>query len=137
VDLTTVKAYLFTITRNLYLEELRSARGRIERGAQRPEQAAVEIADPAPSPARVAMARRELEDTLADLQVLSESDRAALLLRADDLSYEEIAAALGIAPGAARVRVHRARLKLAQERDRRLEEANGGRLGIPMKEARR
>jgi hypothetical protein len=35
------------------------------------------------------------------------------------LSYEDIGAALGIAPGAARVRVHRARLKLAVERERR------------------
>jgi DNA-directed RNA polymerase specialized sigma24 family protein len=32
------------------------------------------------------------------------------------MTYEEIAAALGISPAAARVKVHRARLKLAEAR---------------------
>jgi RNA polymerase sigma-70 factor (ECF subfamily) len=48
---------------------------------------------------------------LADLP---EVDRAALLMRAvGQLSYEETAAALGLSVGAARVRVHRARARLA------------------------
>ena len=52
---------------------------------------------------------------LAALQTLPEIDRAAVLLRAEEgLSYEEVAAALGISSGAARVKVHRARLKLAE-----------------------
>ena len=50
---------------------------------------------------------------LSDLQELPEVDRAALLMRAEDaLPYEEIAAALLISPGAAKVRVHRARQRL-------------------------
>ncbi len=50
---------------------------------------------------------------MADLQTLAESDRAALLMRAEDeVPYEEIARALGISPGAAKVKVHRARQKL-------------------------
>jgi DNA-directed RNA polymerase specialized sigma24 family protein len=32
----------------------------------------------------------------------------------DDMSYEEIAAAVGISPGAAKVKVHRARARLLQ-----------------------
>ena len=52
---------------------------------------------------------------LAALQTLPEIDRAAVLLRAEEgMSYEEVAAALGISPVAARVKVHRARLKLAE-----------------------
>jgi RNA polymerase sigma-70 factor, ECF subfamily len=48
------------------------------------------------------------------LQQLPEVDRAALLMRTyDDLSYEAIAAALGLTVVATRVKVHRARLKLA------------------------
>jgi RNA polymerase sigma-70 factor (ECF subfamily) len=44
------------------------------------------------------------------LQQLSEVDRAVLLMRAeDDMSYEEIAAAVGISAGAAKVKIHRAR----------------------------
>jgi RNA polymerase sigma-70 factor (ECF subfamily) len=57
--------------------------------------------------------RERLEAVLHVLGQLPEGERAALLLRLDQgLSYEEIAAALGISTGAAKVRVHRARLKL-------------------------
>jgi RNA polymerase sigma-70 factor (ECF subfamily) len=50
------------------------------------------------------------------LQRLAEVDRAALLMRAQgELSYEQIAAALGISVVAARVKVHRARLELLEE----------------------
>jgi len=46
-------------------------------------------------------------------------DRAALLMRAvGQLSYEETAAALGLSVGATRVRVHRARAKLAAAANR-------------------
>jgi RNA polymerase sigma-70 factor (ECF subfamily) len=52
---------------------------------------------------------------LEALGTLPEGERAALLLRVDhDLPYEDIAAALGTTVGAAKVRVHRARLRLAQ-----------------------
>ena len=52
---------------------------------------------------------------LAALARLPEIDRAAVLMRADEgVPYEEIAAALGISTVAAKVKVHRARLKLAE-----------------------
>ena len=48
------------------------------------------------------------------LQDLPEGERAALLLRVDhDLPYEDIASALGTSLSAAKVRVHRARVRLA------------------------
>jgi RNA polymerase sigma-70 factor (ECF subfamily) len=51
-------------------------------------------------------------ETLAGLP---EVDRAAVLMRADEgLAYEEIAMALGISVASAKVKVHRARLKLAE-----------------------
>ena len=107
VDLTTVRGYLFTIARNLLLQERRR---------HRPTAALdVALADRGPGPETLALARGELRATLAALQTLPEIDRAALLMRADDgLSYEEIAAALGLSAGAARVKVHRARLRLAE-----------------------
>jgi RNA polymerase sigma-70 factor (ECF subfamily) len=44
-------------------------------------------------------------------------DRAVLLMRAlDDMPYEEIAETLGIPVVTAKVKVHRARLKLMQTR---------------------
>lgn len=110
VELVTVRAYLFAIARNLHLQYLRGRKPRAPLDD--------EIADARPGPAARALARDELATTLAALQTLPEMDRAALLMRAgDDLSYEEIAAALGLTPTAARVKVHRARLKLFQIRD--------------------
>ena len=55
---------------------------------------------------------------LAALAELPEIDRTALLLRVDEgLPYEDIAAILDISPTAARVKVHRARAKLARTRE--------------------
>lgn len=57
--------------------------------------------------------RTELEALQVYLQTVPEVDRAALLLRADGVAYEEIAVALRISQAAAKVKVHRLRLKLA------------------------
>jgi RNA polymerase sigma-70 factor (ECF subfamily) len=54
---------------------------------------------------------------LAALQQLREMDRTVLLMRAlDEMPYEEIAETLGIPIVTAKVKVHRARLKLMQTR---------------------
>ena len=54
---------------------------------------------------------------LAALQQLPEIDRTVLLMRTfDEMPYEEIAETLGIAVVSAKVKVHRARLKLMQSR---------------------
>lgn len=109
VDLTTVVGYLLTIARHLYLE------GR--RREDRHTTLDVEPADAGPGPHAIAATRAELDAVLADLQALSEVDRTALLMRADDqMSYEDISAALRITTGAAKVKVHRARRRLAERR---------------------
>lgn len=94
VDLSTVAGYLFTIARHLYLGGRRRdwRRGALDHDPE----------DAAPGPHDVAAARAELGAVLADLQSLPEPDRAALLMRAEDqMSYEEIAAALKTTVGAA------------------------------------
>lgn len=107
VDLTTVKGYLLTIARNLFLADRRHVR-RMTTLDERAQ-------DTRPGPERRAHAHLELQAVLAALQRLPEMDRAAVLLRAEEgMSYDEVAAALGISPVAARVKVHRARLKLAE-----------------------
>jgi RNA polymerase sigma-70 factor (ECF subfamily) len=107
VDLATVKGYLLTIARNLFLAERRHSR----RTTALDERAS----DSGPGPERQAHSRIELQAVLAALQTLPEIDRAAVLLRAEQgMSYEEVAAALGLSSGAARVKVYRARLKLAE-----------------------
>jgi RNA polymerase sigma-70 factor (ECF subfamily) len=102
----TVKAYLFTIVRRLYLQQ--------RRRQSRHEEISPELADPEPGPDHRAETRSELDAVLAVLRTLPELDRSVLLMRAQhELSYEEIAAVHGISVAAAKVKVHRARLKLA------------------------
>jgi RNA polymerase sigma-70 factor (ECF subfamily) len=59
---------------------------------------------------------------MAALRKLSEVDRAALLMRAQEgMTYEEIAQALDLPVTTVKVKVHRARLKLMQARENFLE----------------
>ena len=109
LDLTTVKAYLFAIARNLYLQQ--------RRGGNRSGPLDDQLADPAPGPHERIQARRNLNTVLSALQQLPEVDRAAVLMRAhDEMPYDDIAKALGISVSSAKVKVHRARLKLAEAR---------------------
>jgi RNA polymerase sigma-70 factor (ECF subfamily) len=107
----TVKAYLFMIARNLSIDLRRATRERVEYD---PDTVAA-----GPGPERATIARDELRAVQAMLADLPEVDRAALLMRAvGQLSYEETAAALGLSVGATRVRVHRARARLAAATNR-------------------
>jgi RNA polymerase sigma-70 factor, ECF subfamily len=107
----TVKAYLFMIARNLYREDLRRSR----RYATVSDTRRDEIRDSTPGPDVSVAARSDLRRLLAGLQQLSEIDRAVLIMRTEEgVSYEEIAAAVGISVGAARVKVHRARARLIE-----------------------
>ena len=107
VDLQTVRGYLFAIVRNLFLQQVKRDRRRqpLHEG----------VAANAPGPEDRAVAQGDLRAVLSALATLAEADRAAVLMRANDaLPYEEIARVLGISVGAAKVKVHRARHKLAE-----------------------
>jgi RNA polymerase sigma-70 factor (ECF subfamily) len=83
--------------------------------------------DGRPDPEDQASGQSELRVVLAALNRLPEIDRAAVLMRADEgLSYEEIAVSLGVTVTAAKVKVHRARLKLAEARLARPRPASNG-----------
>jgi RNA polymerase sigma-70 factor (ECF subfamily) len=102
----TVKAYLFSIARNLYLQERRKSRRNIQLEAS--------FADPAPAPDRLTESRMELEHAMRAVQSLPEADRTAFLLRVQhELSYEEIARVMQLPLATVKVKIHRARLKLA------------------------
>ena len=98
----TVKAYLLTITRNLYRDHLRS---------KRPE--AVELDERAesglPAPLRLEH-RSELRSIRARLRRVAPGDRRALLLYVvREMSYAEIASRLGVNVGSVKSRIARAR----------------------------
>jgi RNA polymerase sigma-70 factor (ECF subfamily) len=105
IRLETVKGYLFSIARNLHIEGFRRRR----REGVMPD----DVRDAAPGPEAVAAGRDALAAVLAALQAMPESDRAAVLMRADGVPYGDISRALGLTTAAVRVKVHRARLKLA------------------------
>jgi RNA polymerase sigma-70 factor (ECF subfamily) len=102
----SVKAYLFASARNLHRKQWRRA--------SRLEALDEGIPDPAASPDEAAEQQDEFRRTLAAVQRLPEIDRTLLLMRAEqELSYEDIAATTGLSVTAAKVRVFRARARLA------------------------
>jgi RNA polymerase sigma-70 factor, ECF subfamily len=105
----TVKSYLFTIARNAYIDLLRRAARQTQLDERMPDtriSAQTQMEQSA-----------EVRAVLAALQRLPEMDRTVLLMRTlAEMRYEEIAETLGIPVGTAKVKVHRARLKLMQTR---------------------
>lgn len=105
IRLGSVKAWLFVIARNLYRHELRHLRRKMPLDPIMPS---------ADSVSATLEAKEELTRVLKALAALPEVDRSALLLRvAEGFPYTKIAATLHISIAAAKVKVHRARLRLA------------------------
>jgi len=102
----TVRSYLFATARNLYLQQLRHLR----------RESPLEVTIPQnPSLVEKAEQKEQLQRAWAAIRQLAEVDRAAFLLRVEEgLSYEEIASALQLPVATAKVKVHRARLRLAE-----------------------
>jgi RNA polymerase sigma-70 factor (ECF subfamily) len=106
----TVKAYLFTIARHLYLDRQR-ARARFTDLDDSPPSSTPNAEDRA-------TVRSEVEHVKQAIAQLPEADRTALLMRASGLSYEEIADAIGASVGAVKVRVQRARKRIGDAQRR-------------------
>ena len=101
----TMKAYLLSIARNLYLERLRKHKLHAELSDGLP--------DPGPSLDKRYEDRDELLRIQKVLQQINEVDRAAFILRVQhELPYAEIARVLQISLSSVKVKVHRVRLKL-------------------------
>jgi len=108
----TVKAYLFAIARNLYREHYRRT--------QREADLSVFERDLSPTPDQLVENQLDLAEVQASIQTLPEVDRAALIMRVlYEMPYEEIARALSLSVVAAKVKVHRARLRIAEARLRK------------------
>ena len=101
IRLDTAKAYLLAIARNLARDRARAA-SRLSDGD-------VPETPVAPN----AEARLELGRTLEAVRALAPEYREPLLLAAAGVGYDEIGRMLGLTLGTVKIRVHRARLKLA------------------------
>jgi RNA polymerase sigma-70 factor (ECF subfamily) len=105
----TVKAYLFTIARNVYRDYMRRQKPMTELNES--------IPDPSLDLHIRTEQKAEVRELMSTLQQLSEIDRAALLMRVqEEMSYEEIALALELPLTSVKVKIHRARLKLIKAR---------------------
>src|SRR5215472_6149367 len=108
----TVRGYLFTIARNAYTDLLRRAARHTQLDENMPDtriSAQTQMEQSA-----------EVRAVLAALQQLPEMERTVLLMRTlDEMPYEEIAETLGISVVTAKVKDHRARVKLMQTRQAR------------------
>jgi RNA polymerase sigma-70 factor, ECF subfamily len=102
----TVKAYLLTITRNLYRDQLRSSRPILARQVELEDT----LPDAAPGVDLHVQHASTLKDVKTRLRRVARGDRRALLLYVvKEMSYAEVAAALGISIGAVKSRICRAR----------------------------
>jgi RNA polymerase sigma-70 factor (ECF subfamily) len=101
----TLKAYLFTIARNVFLEQQRKSKRQVVL------QDVYE--DGRPGPESLAQFRQELQTVWHVLQTVPEVDRTAFILRVQqELPYTEIARVLELSLSAVKVKVHRVRRKL-------------------------
>lgn len=105
----TLKAYLFTIARNIYLEQQRKRKRQVILSEGYP--------DPAPEPDKVVESQLEIQRVQHILQTLPEIDRAAFVLRVQhEMPCAEIGRVLGLSLSATKVKIHRVRKKLLAAR---------------------
>ncbi len=110
IAMATVKGYLLTIARNLFLQEMRKR----SRAAPLDDN----MRDPHPGPHAEVEKKAKYASVVAGLRQLPELDRAALLMSAfEGMTYGEIARALGISLAAVKMKIHRSRLALSRLED--------------------
>jgi len=107
IAMATVKGYLLTIARNLFLQELRKKSRAVPLDDS--------LRDPHPGPDAQTATKAEYVAVIARLQQLPEIDRAALLMSAfEGMPYAEIARVLGISLAAVKMKIHRSRLAVSR-----------------------
>ncbi len=113
----SVRTWLIRIGRNLYLNRARRDSRTTSLDALTEKGVSFRAGQPEPEPAALDRERgRELQ---AALLTLSETDRSLLLLTSQEkLSYREVSRILGISVAAVKVRVFRARQRLAKVLDK-------------------
>jgi RNA polymerase sigma-70 factor, ECF subfamily len=111
---TNMKGWLFTILRNIWLNELRKWPNGPQLVEIDPGNGVVDnVIEPSKNSFDLYVGKMETEQVRAAIQKLSEEFREIILLREyEDLSYHEIASILGCPVGTVMSRLGRARAKL-------------------------
>jgi RNA polymerase sigma-70 factor (ECF subfamily) len=119
---SAVSTWLFGITSRVVRHRRRKERWRRWLSGSA-EETAGHVASPLPDPLRVAERNQDAVIVYRVLDRLSERDRQVIVLcELEELSAEEVAELLGIQPGNARLRLHRARarfLRVYEEHERK------------------
>lgn len=103
----TVKGYLLTIARNLAYKKSQREKRFVP--------LSVDLVERQAEPSQLVEQAMNLQVAVQFIQTLPETDRTALVLRLqNELPYEVIASILNISLAAAKVKVHRARMKLTE-----------------------
>ena len=103
-----LRAWLFTIQRNLFIDSVRRRKGR---GTQ----VGIEVLDAVPAAGEVSDGHAGMRDLLAGLSTLSEEQRSVLILiGVEDFSYEQAAQVLDVPLGTVMSRLSRARKQLRE-----------------------
>ena len=125
---SNLKAWLFTILRNVWLNQLRKRRtGPQFIGIEDCNGAADGIAEPSKDALDIYMCKMEAERVQGAIQKLSAESREIILLREyEELSYREIASVLDCPVGTVMSRLARARTKLHTLLSETLEQSTKG-----------
>jgi RNA polymerase sigma-70 factor, ECF subfamily len=110
---SALRTWLYRIAVTTALGHLR--RQRRSREDLAPDDRALELADPRPSPEQVAATRQLASRARAALGAITANQRRVVLLRAEDHTEPEIAAALGISVANVKISAHRARRRLQRD----------------------
>lgn len=108
---SNAKPWLFAVALNLARDDGRRA---VRQGRKLELLRGEASGASAPSPDLALEAAEKADAVRAALATLEEQDRSALLLKAEGFSYDDIAAALGLAKGSVGTTLARARKRLAE-----------------------
>jgi RNA polymerase sigma-70 factor (ECF subfamily) len=101
---TDLRAWLFTVMHNVYINGLRRKRPETEPMEH------IDYEDPRPQTAEAGLQLRDLEQGLAQLS--PEQREVLLLVCLEEMSYEQVAAVTGVPIGTVMSRLHRARERM-------------------------
>ncbi|GAA0228675.1 sigma-70 family RNA polymerase sigma factor [Cryptosporangium japonicum] len=108
---SSLRTWLFTLVRHRVSRQLGRRSAVPQTGF---DDAAADIADPAPDPAQLSLGRDLREALDSALRLLPDRQRSAWLLReVEQLSYAEVGLVLGVSPTVVRGLLERARVTLA------------------------
>ncbi|BBM86080.1 RNA polymerase sigma factor [Candidatus Uabimicrobium amorphum] len=106
-------AYIFTIAKNIWIDFLRSKRGKTELSKRKTHEIIFEnIKSKEPSAEEMVYYKEKLELLQTTINELSEEQRMVFMLYHDDMKYAEIAEILSIPEGTVKSRLHHAFQKI-------------------------